>query len=227
MSTAFPGSENQQPQNPYDTTSSSDKHLTVPDEKKKGGCLKWGGIGLGVVILLAIVGSCGGEETPDNGTVMSSSPAEKSEDSVAPNEDAAENTNSDTEASDGNDAVADHTPPSAETQKDDSEKPQDVPREYKNALRSAQTYTKMSGFSYDGLYEQLTSEYGEGYPAEAAQYALDNLDVDWNEQALKSAKNYQEIMPMSDSQLFDQLTSDYGEKFTPEQAQYAIDHLDD
>lgn len=84
----------------------------------------------------------------------------------------------------------------------------------------------MSGFSYQGLYEQLTSEYGEGYPPEAAQYALDNVKVDWNEQALKSAQSYQKLMPMSDSELFEQLTSEYGEQFTAEQAQYAIDHLD-
>ena len=101
-----------------------------------------------------------------------------------------------------------------------------VAREYKNALRSAESYLRMSGFSYQGLYEQLTSEYGEGYPPEAAQYALDNVKVDWNEQALKSAQSYQKLMPMSDSELFEQLTSVYGEQFTAEQAQYAIDHLD-
>jgi Host cell surface-exposed lipoprotein. len=44
-----------------------------------------------------------------------------------------------------------------------------------------------------GLYEQLTSEYGEKFPAEAAQYAIDNLTTDWNLQALKCAKDYQKI----------------------------------
>lgn len=81
--------------------------------------------------------------------------------------------------------------------------------------------------SYDGLYDQLTSEYGGQFDADAAQYAVDNVDADWNANALATAKNYSDTMGMSDAELFDQLTSDYGEKFTPEQAQYAIDHLDD
>lgn len=62
--------------------------------------------------------------------------------------------------------------------------------------------------------------------ADAAQYAIDNVKVNWNEQALKSAKNYMKISPMSIEQLRDQLTSDAGEKFTPEEAQFAIDNLD-
>lgn len=30
--------------------------------------------------------------------------------------------------------------------------------------------------SKKGIYDQLTSEYGEAFPADAAQYAVDNLD---------------------------------------------------
>lgn len=198
MSTAVPGPDNQQPQNPYAAPQQPAQQPVAPTqpEKKKGGCMKWGAAALGVLIVLSIAASCGGDNENDTTPVTSSSvdaPAKESEAAPAPAE----------------------------------EKNDDVPREYKNALRSAETYTKMSGFSYDGLYEQLTSEYGEGYPPEAAQYALDNLDVDWNEQALKAAKNYQKVMPMSDDGLFEQLTSSYGDGFTPEQAQYAIDHLDD
>lgn len=198
MSTAVPGPDNQQPQNPYAAPQQPAQQPVAPaqPEKKKGGCMKWGAAALGVLIVLGIAASCGGDNENDTTPVTSSSvdaPAKESEAAPAPAE----------------------------------EKNDDVPREYKNALRSAETYTKMSGFSYDGLYEQLTSEYGEGYPPEAAQYALDNLDVDWNEQALKAAKNYQKVMPMSDDGLFEQLTSSYGDGFTPEQAQYAIDHLDD
>lgn len=81
-------------------------------------------------------------------------------------------------------------------------------------------------FSEKGLYDQLTSEYGEQFPEDAAQYAIDNVVVDYNEEALEAAKSYQETMPMSDSGLYDQLTSDYGEQFTAEQAQYAIDNLE-
>lgn len=108
------------------------------------------------------------------------------------------------------------------------EKPEDnVSREFKNALRSAQNYIDIMAFSEKGLYDQLTSEYGENYPAEAAQYAIENVEVDWFEEALESAIHYLEVMPMSDDGLFDQLTSEYGEQFTEEQAQYAIDNLPD
>lgn len=109
-----------------------------------------------------------------------------------------------------------------EPKKEDSK----VPTEYKNALKSAEQYLDYSYFSKKGLYDQLTSEYGDKYPAEAAQYAVDNVKADWNEQALKAAKNYQKTTPMSNEGLRDQLTSEYGERFTPEEAQYAIDHLE-
>lgn len=111
---------------------------------------------------------------------------------------------------------------STEEQEEPEEK---VSREFQNALKSAQNYVEIMAFSEKGLYKQLTSEAVEGYPADAAQYAIDNVDVDYNEQALKSAINYQDVMPMSDDALFKQLTSEAGEQFTAEQAQYAIDNL--
>ena len=76
-----------------------------------------------------------------------------------------------------------------------------------------------------GVYDQLTSEYGEKFTAEEAQYAVDNVKADWEENALKKAETYQKMMSMSPSAIYDQLTSEYGEKFTAEEAQYAIDHL--
>ena len=100
-----------------------------------------------------------------------------------------------------------------------------VPREYRNALSKAETYVEMFHMSERRVYDQLTSEYGENFAPEAAQYAIDNLDVDWNEVALESAKSYQDTMAMSRDAIYDQLVSDYGEKFTPEQAQYAVDNL--
>ena len=103
---------------------------------------------------------------------------------------------------------------------------ENVSREYKNALRSAESYIKYSDFSKAKLYDQLTSEYGSKYPADAAQYAIDNVKADWKAEALDAAKAYQKYTPMSDSELYDQLTSEYGSGFTPEEAQYAIDNLD-
>ena len=101
-----------------------------------------------------------------------------------------------------------------------------VPKEYRNALRSAETYSDMMHMSKQGIYDQLTSEYGEKFTPEEAQYAIDNIKGDYLETALKSAKNYQENMSMSKDAIYDQLVSDYGEKFTAEEAQYAIDNLD-
>lgn len=113
--------------------------------------------------------------------------------------------------------------PSTEVEKET--KPS-VPVEYKNALLKAKVYAKEMHMSKQAVYEQLVSEYGEKFPEDAAQYAIDNLDdVDWNLSALEKAKVYQETMHMSKDAIYDQLTSEYGEKFTKEQAKYAVDHL--
>lgn len=101
------------------------------------------------------------------------------------------------------------------------------PVEYTNALRKAESYSKTMHMSKQGIYDQLTSEYGEQFPADAAQYAIDNMQADWNANALEKAKSYQKIMSMSKNAIYDQLISEYGEQFTEEEAQYAIDHLDD
>ena len=101
-----------------------------------------------------------------------------------------------------------------------------TPQEYKNALKKGQTYADMMHMSKQGVYDQLTSEYGEGFPADAAQYAIDNIDVDWKENALKKATSYYENMAMSKEGVYEQLVSAYGEQFTAEEAQYAVDNLD-
>lgn len=102
---------------------------------------------------------------------------------------------------------------------------QSVPKEHQNALRKAESYSNMMHMSKQGIYDQLVSEYGEGFSPEAAQYAIDNVNADWKANALAKAESYQESMAMSPSAIYDQLISDYGEKFTSEEAQYAIDHL--
>ena len=103
---------------------------------------------------------------------------------------------------------------------------EDVPTEYKSALRKAKSYSDTMNMSKAGLYDQLTSEYGEKFTAEAAQYAIDNVEADWKENALKKAKSYSNTMDMSKAGVYDQLISEYGEKFTAEEAQYAIDNLE-
>ncbi|XZN17889.1 Ltp family lipoprotein [Clostridium perfringens] len=90
------------------------------------------------------------------------------------------------------------------------EKVEEVPKEYKSALRKAKVYSDTMSMSKEGLYDQLTSEYGEKFSDEAAQYAMDNLEVDWNKNALKKAKTYSDTMSMSKAGVYDQLISEYG-----------------
>lgn len=101
-----------------------------------------------------------------------------------------------------------------------------VSTEYQNTLTKGLQYANDLHLSKKAVYDQLTSSYGEGFPADAAQYAVDHMtNVDWNANALEKAKQYYHDMSMSKSAVYDQLTSEYGEQFTASQAQYAIDHL--
>lgn len=101
----------------------------------------------------------------------------------------------------------------------------DVPTEYRSALKKAETYSEMMHMSKQGIYDQLTSEYGEQFSPEAAQYAIDNLQADYNANALAKAQAYQDDMSMSPEAIRDQLTSEYGERFTQEEADYAVANL--
>lgn len=103
----------------------------------------------------------------------------------------------------------------------------EVPAEFASALTKAEQYSNLLHMSKLGIYDQLTSEYGEQFSPEAAQYAVDNITADWNQNALAKAKDYQETMAMSPAAIHDQLTSEYGEKFTAAEADYAIAHLND
>ena len=95
-----------------------------------------------------------------------------------------------------------------------------------NAYRSAQSYLSLTSFSRAGLVGQLTSEYGDGFPADDAEFAVARLEaeggVDWNAEATEAAKSYLELTSFSRQGLIDQLTSQYGDEFTPEQAEYGV-----
>ncbi|AIY00911.1 hypothetical protein ART_1312 [Arthrobacter sp. PAMC 25486] len=104
-------------------------------------------------------------------------------------------------------------------------KAEDVPSDHKSALKSAENYDKIIPMSKDGLFAQLSSDAGDKFSEEAAQYAVDNIKADWNANALKSAKNYQDMMAMSPEGIREQLTSEHGDKYTAEQADYAVANL--
>lgn len=85
-----------------------------------------------------------------------------------------------------------------------------------NAVAKAKSYLNFTSFSREGLIQQL--EY-EGFSTEAATYAVDNIDVDWNEQCAKKAKSYLDFMAFSRDGLYQQLQY---EGFTEEQIQYGL-----
>lgn len=108
---------------------------------------------------------------------------------------------------------------------EESDDDNNVPKEYKSALKKAKVYSDTLHMSKTAIHEQLTSEYGEKFSEEAADYAMENLVADYKENALKKAEDYSEMMYMSKAGIYDQLTSEYGERFTDEEAQYAVDNL--
>lgn len=96
-------------------------------------------------------------------------------------------------------------------------------------MKTGINYLKTSHLSKQGLYDQLTSEYGSKMTADEANAVINKLDslVNWNNLALYQAQSYRNTMNLTGQALLDQLTSALGGKFTAEQAQYAVDHIDD
>lgn len=92
-------------------------------------------------------------------------------------------------------------------------------REQQNALQTANRYLNFTAFSKEGLYDQLLYE---KYPEDAAQFAVDNVDVNWDSQALSKANNYLDFSAFSSPGLYEQLVY---EGFTTEQASYAINNI--
>ncbi|MDO5663067.1 MAG: Ltp family lipoprotein [Brachybacterium sp.] len=178
----------------------------APPNKRKKGLLIAAGCGCLALLGFGVIG-CGAlvvttMDSPEP-TPTAQSPAEpETEDATTPEETTPEET---TEAEGGGD---------------------EVPEEYQSALSEAESYSDTLNLSEQGIYDLLTSDYGGQFSDEAAQYAIDNLDVDWNANALASAESYSEHLHMSKQGIYDQLVSEYGEQFTPEQAQYAIDTID-
>jgi len=87
-------------------------------------------------------------------------------------------------------------------------------------VSAARSYLALSGFSRQGLIDQLSSEYGDKFSVEDATAAVDSLDVDWNAEATESAQSYTKLQGFSCQGLIDQLSSEYGEQFTSEQAAF-------
>lgn len=98
-----------------------------------------------------------------------------------------------------------------------------------NAVKTALNYVDLMAFSKEGLIEQISSEYADGFPREDAEFAVSYLEknklVDWNVEAAQCARNYLDIMSFSRDGLYQQMTSESGDKFTKEQAEYALSQV--
>jgi hypothetical protein len=82
------------------------------------------------------------------------------------------------------------------------------------------------GFSEQGLLSQLTSSAGEGYSQSDAEFAIDYVNPNWDQQAVDAANGYlSEGQGFSEQGLLQQLTSSAGDGFTGAQAEYAINSL--
>lgn len=176
-----------------------------------------GGVG-GFLLLILVIGGIVGAAGSHKGSAASDpTPTSSSDDSWASNLPSADPTAP--------------TPPAApadqpsETAAPAAPAAPAVPADFESALTKAGQYSEMMHMSKQGIYDQLTSQYGEQFSKEAAQYAIDNLHADYNANALAKAKEYQSEMAMSPAAIRQQLTSNYGEKFTPQEAEYAISHL--
>jgi len=88
------------------------------------------------------------------------------------------------------------------------------------AIGAAEDYLAFSAFSKEGLIDQLSSSAGSGFPRDQAVYAVNHIDVDWNQQAVKAAKEYLSFSHFSRAGLIQQLESSAGSKFTHDQAVY-------
>jgi hypothetical protein len=94
------------------------------------------------------------------------------------------------------------------------------------ALIAAEQYLNIgSGFSRQGLIDQLDSSYGNGFSEADATWAVDHSDADWDAQAVEAAQGYMQLGGFSRDSLIQQLTSPYGSKFTYAQAVYAADKV--
>jgi Host cell surface-exposed lipoprotein len=105
-----------------------------------------------------------------------------------------------------------------------AEKPS-MTKSQEQALGAAQDYLEFSGFSKAGLIDQLSSEYGDGFPRKDATWAVNHLEVDWRKQAVRSAKDYLDLSHFSRQGLIDQLSSKHGDKYTVAEATYAANQV--
>lgn len=206
--------------------------------KKKPIFKKWWFWVVIVVLVIGVGGNTGGSKKD-----VSNSNSEANE-FAATEKEVDKNTEicKDEENNDAEEIIDDDTEICKDEENNDTEESLDVIKEaineaidkldleQKNAIKSAENYLSFSAFSREGLIQQLSSDYGDGYSKEDAEFAVDYLEkndlVDWKEQAYRAAENYLSVSPFSKKGLIDQLSSEYGDKYTKDEAEYGVNLLE-
>lgn len=112
---------------------------------------------------------------------------------------------------------------------EEEEEPVPVSDDYDKALETAEEYAQLY-MSKNMIYDKLVNGLGEMFTGEmrfteeAAQYAVDHLEWDWNENAVMSAKAINTYMYYSEANMRDELLIEGG--FTEESVNYAIEHAE-
>ncbi|GEK20389.1 Ltp family lipoprotein [Cellulomonas xylanilytica] len=191
-------------------------------------------IPIGLVVLSIVIGSLNGGDEPASestgpvaaGAVEQTAPEGPSAEELAAEEEADRVAAEQKAAEDAAEAEADRVAAEQEAAAAAAAEAAKGTVSQQNAYRSAESYLSFTAFSRAGLLGQLTSEYGAGFPAADAEFAVARLEaeggVDWNAEAVEAAKSYLEFTSFSRQGLLDQLTSEYGAQFTPEQAEYGV-----
>ena len=96
------------------------------------------------------------------------------------------------------------------------EEPPQLTMGQQNAIAKAESYLAYTAFSRSGLIDQLEFE---GFDTADAEFAVDNIEVDWNEQAALKAESYLEYTSFSRDGLIEQLLF---EGFSQEQAEHGV-----
>src|SRR5699024_6368492 len=108
---------------------------------------------------------------------VDSEPEQVDENNALSNEEEQEQENGD--VNQNNENEAENEKEEIENNENAEEENDDVPREHKSALNKAESYANTMDMSKEGIYDQLVSEYGENFPEDAAEYAMDNIEADW------------------------------------------------
>lgn len=188
--------------------------LPVRAWRKYRGWPLWAQIVAGILLLALVTAPFAGSDEPEEVRTTRTASEEAMAETTTTSESTATTAEATTTTEEATTTTEPPPPPTTTTAPPDPYEGESVSQ--RNARRSASQYLDFTAFSRSGLIGQLEFE---GYSTADATYAVDSLDVDWNEQAAKSAAQYLEFSAFSRSGLIDQLVF---EGYTREQAEYGV-----